>query len=72
MLRAILVVGGIMMSMQMDRVLRYIVLGGIFLLPVIPFIVANNMFFPVYHWEKFFLSYCCRNYLWSVAYSRTP
>ncbi len=32
--------------MDFDRILRNILIAGIFLLPFIPYIVANNMFFP--------------------------
>jgi len=32
--------------MNVDKVLRYTIIGGIFLLPFIPFFVANSMFFP--------------------------
>ena len=30
----------------MNKTLKYVVLGGIFLIPFIPFIVANDFFFP--------------------------
>lgn len=32
--------------MKTEKILRFIVMGGIFLLPFIPFIVAKSMFFP--------------------------
>ncbi|RJR13508.1 hypothetical protein C4585_01910 [Candidatus Parcubacteria bacterium] len=32
--------------MTLEKTLRWIVLGGIFMLPFIPFIVANSLFFP--------------------------
>ena len=40
--------------MQINKILRYIVLGGVFLLPIIPFIVANSMFFPFITGKNFF------------------
>ncbi len=32
--------------MQAERIVRYVVLGGIFLIPFIPFLIANSLFFP--------------------------
>jgi len=32
--------------MQMDKWLRYVIIAGIFLLPLIPLIIARDMFFP--------------------------
>lgn len=34
------------MIMRLNNILRYIILGGVFILPFIPLIVARDMFFP--------------------------
>src|SRR3989344_5236305 len=43
---AVLRLNGTISSMAIEKMLRWIVLGGVFALPFIVFIVANNLFFP--------------------------
>lgn len=40
--------------MNFDRILRFVLVTGIFIVPFIPFIVANSMFFPFITGKNFF------------------
>ncbi len=43
-----------MAAMQYEKFLRWAAVGGLFLIPVIPFIISTNMFFPFITGKNFF------------------
>jgi O-antigen ligase/Flp pilus assembly protein TadD len=42
------------MNTQLEKILKYIALGSIFVLPILPFIVSSSLFFPFITGKNFF------------------